>query len=722
MALQIGADLIDDFNNGVWIAELAPLSDQTLVPAIISRSLGITEQPGQETETTLLNYLKDKELLLILDNCEHLIDACARITEKILQNCTKVKIIATSREALRSDGETPYRISSLSLPDPNQINTPLELSQYEAVRLFIERALAVNINFRVNNENASSLAQICRHLDGIPLAIELAAARINVMGVEKICEKLSDRFRLLTGGKRTALPRQQTLKAMIDWSYDLLTEKEKILFQRLSVFSGGWTLEAAEEICSNDDIDSFEMLDTHTNLMDKSLINISEKSGTVRFYLLETVKQYANEKLGEDNNLKRRHYNYYSSIGSPEQMKAKGMDQLEWVNSIDSEPDNFRTAIQWASENNEKDVFQIVNSLSGFWEIKGYMLEGIQTVMKVLNSNKLTDEFYKARMLFIAGIMFQGIGNSADAEKYVDESLILFRKLNNKIEIAKCLNLAGQITYEFKTKYNEALELHNQALSIFRESNHRSGIASTLYLMSFSIQLKGDSKTALKYKKEALEIFKELGDYHMTSLVLASLGVIELKAGKNYESARTYSEESLSMANKYGNKYLISINLINLGNVYVGLKQFEKAKEMLEQSVIITKECGYISSLLVAQMYLGDAEAGFGKNENAINFYKESVLTGSKAGINFFLSTNIYGIGLSYFELKDYENSLRYFIFLNSITGKEFDPLGKPNIKKGENHRNDLKELLGSEKYEEIENEVLKLGKEDFIKFAVNDL
>ena len=250
LSLQAGADLIDDFENGVWFVELAAVSDPDFLTAETINALGIKEESNKTPEETLTDHLEDKEILIILDNCEHLINACADLSERLLSSCPKLKIIATSREALNCAGEQTFKIPPLTHPDPKVYNTPEQLTQYESVRLFIERALTINSKFRVNNENAPALAEVCSRLDGIPLAIELAAARTKVLSVENIYERLDDRFNLLTGGKRTALPRQQTLRALIDWSYDQLSENEKILFQRLSVFTGGWSLTAAEEILS----------------------------------------------------------------------------------------------------------------------------------------------------------------------------------------------------------------------------------------------------------------------------------------------------------------------------------------------------------------------------------------------------------------------------------------------------------------------------------------
>jgi predicted ATPase/class 3 adenylate cyclase len=281
LSIQVGGELLAEQPDGVWIVELAPLADPALIPQTVAAVFGLRESPNRALIEQINDYLRAKRLLLILDNCEHLVDACARLAESLLQACPNIKIFASSREALGVRGETTYRVPSLYLPDPGQVTAEAVL-RCESVQLFVDRASAVNPNFQVTDKNAAFVAQICRRLDGIPLALELAAARARVLSVEQIAERLDDRFRLLTGGSRTVLPRQQTLRALIDWSYALLTEKEKILFRRLAVFTGGWTLEAAEEVCSEVGLDKYEILDLMTQLVDKSLTITEEKNGQVR--------------------------------------------------------------------------------------------------------------------------------------------------------------------------------------------------------------------------------------------------------------------------------------------------------------------------------------------------------------------------------------------------------------------------------------------------------
>jgi len=665
LSLQVAAELIDQYSDGVWLTEFAQISDPELISQTTAKFLGINEQSNQETIITLINYLKDKELLLIFDNCEHLVSACAVLTEKLLQNCAKLKIIVTSREAFRIEGEHLYNIISLSHPEPNEVNTPIELSQFEAVRLFIERALSVSPGFKIDNENAPALAQICYHLDGIPFAIELAAARTKILTLEKICEKLNNRFQLLTGGKRTSLPRQQTLRAMIDWSYDLLSHKEKLLLQRLSVFSGGWTIETAEQICADEEIDDSEILDLNSLLLDKSLISAKESSGSIRFFMLETIKEYTKEKLEKMNDVYRKHFSYFNQLCNCDEMRSKGLTQLQWIKLVDTELDNIRAAIQWAVEKNSDEACDIISTTGIFNNIKGYYKEGLQTCLKILNSSLSVNELPKVKVLYTAALMASNLGNSADAEYYAKEGLRVAKKYNDKHKIASCLNVLGSSINKNLERSAEALEYFEEALSIFREVNNKTEIGVLLFNMSTTVNIKGDPKLVLKYRLEAMKIFKELDDTHNISLILASLGVYELREN-NFELAKNYTEESLAIAHEIGDNFLISVNLVNLGCIYSGLNQYEKAAELLERSIVIIKEHGYKESYLVAVMYLGEVFSNSGDYKRAIELFNESIQSGTDSNNDYFLAYNYFNLGVSYFKLKDYVNSLKYFYLLKS--------------------------------------------------------
>ncbi len=338
LALQVAADVLERFKDGVWFVELAPLSDPALVPTGVASVLGVREEQGRPLMLTLLDWLRDKQLLLMLDNCEHLLDACARFADAVLHGCRAAQLLATSREAFGIAGEVPVRVPSLATPAPHASISLEALRQYDAVRLFMERAQIVRPDYTLTNQNAPALAQICQRLDGIPLAIELAASRLKVLSLDDINRRLDDRFRLLTGGSRTALPRQQTLRALIDWSDGLLSEPERALLRRLSVFAGGWTLDAAEAVCASDGIESFDVLDLLTHLVDKSLVVMDERDGETRYRMLETIRQYAREKLlesGEGERVRNRHTDFCLRLAATAKPELRGPNQKTWLERLD---------------------------------------------------------------------------------------------------------------------------------------------------------------------------------------------------------------------------------------------------------------------------------------------------------------------------------------------------------------------------------------------------
>ncbi len=391
LSLQIAADVLERYPDGVWLVEFAPLTDSNLVVSTVASVLGLKEEVDKPLQRTLTEHLKNKHLLLILDNCEHLLTVCAKLADALLRTCPQVVILASSREGLGISGETTYRVPSLSLPDPKRPQTLASLSHYESVRLFIDRAVQVQVSFAVTNEMAPALASICHRLDGIPLAIELAAARVRSLSVEDINSKLDQRFRLLTGGSRTALPRQQTLRSLIDWSYDLLSEVEKALLCRLCVFAGGWTLESAEAVCAGDVVEDWEILDLLTSLYDKSLV-VSEPSGSgTRYRLLETIRQYSRDHLlesGEEDIFRGRHLSHFLALGELAEPQMIGPDQVMWLDRLELEHDNLRTALEWSGDSSfggdSSSGLHLVGAISRFWEVRSYFSEGRDRLSRVL--------------------------------------------------------------------------------------------------------------------------------------------------------------------------------------------------------------------------------------------------------------------------------------------------------------------------------------------------
>jgi predicted ATPase len=333
--------------------ELAALSDPRLVPLAVARALALTEQPTRPAIETLNDYLASKKLLLVLDNVEHLIEACMHLVDEIVRRSPDIAVLVTSRARLAMTGELTYRVPSLTVPGTNETLTPETVSQYEGVRLLVDRAKLLRPAFDVTTENASAVASICARLDGMPLAIELAAPRLRAMSVEELSQRLDQRFALLTDGSLTALPRHRTLRSMIDWSYDMLTDVEQAMLRRVSVFTGGWTLATAEEVCSGDGIEKSNTIDLLASLADKNIVGIEEHDGTTRYRMLETIRQYAIDRLreaGEEGQWRNRHFASFLALLEASFEPLRGPQQKQWFDRIESERDNLRAALTWAIE------------------------------------------------------------------------------------------------------------------------------------------------------------------------------------------------------------------------------------------------------------------------------------------------------------------------------------------------------------------------------------
>lgn len=621
LAIQIGADLIDEFKDGVWIAELAAVQDPTLLVQKIADSLYIKEQPGESVEESLISFLKEKEILILIDNCEHLTEDCAFLTEKLLKNSLKLKIIATSREALKCDGEITHKVLSLGHPDPNQKTTKEQLTQYEAVRLFIERALTVNIDFRITNENAPALAQICYQLDGIPLAIELAAVRIKILTLEKICEKLDNRFKILTGGKRTALPRQQTLKALIDWSYDLLSDKEKLFWNRLSVFSGGWTLQEAEEICTDDKLDISEILDLTNGLVEKSIISFLEESD--KYKMLETIKQYGEERLEESNEKKiflDKHLMHFLNLY--ESAEFNGPKAKYWLDKIENDYLNIQRAISWSIESNlREEGGRLALSLGLYWDLRGSFTEGRVWLDKIMSDDLTISPLITANLKRQIGILASQQGQNKIAAKYTEDCLEIFRSLNDKKGISNSLNVLGLINYDLG-EYEKAKFYLNESLFLKKELGNLIGICSTLNSLGITYLICGEIDNAKIQLEEALELAKQADDDMYLSICYNNLAEVYANLD-DYKKSKDYFELALQIDKKLGNRKGICVTLYNLGTMAYTLEDFENAKSIYKECFDLSKELDYKVIFMYSLTGLGQVAVKQGETQNAVNYFKD---------------------------------------------------------------------------------------------------
>ena len=642
LSLQVGADMTDDFENGVFITELANVTDPFLIAEAVLDSLKVKADPGIYPDENLASFLEKKELLLILDNCEHLISKCSELADRLLKNCSRLKIIATSREALKCPGEQVYRVPSLSSPDPSLSESPEKLTRYASVRLFIERALSVNQNFRVNNDNLPALSEICFRLDGIPLAIELAAARTKTMSVEKIHERLDNCFNLLVGGNRTSLPRQQTLKALIGWSYDLISEKEKLLWSRLSVYKGGWTLESAEEICSDELLLKEEVIVVLSQLVEKSIIvydHISE-----RYSILETIKQFGEGKLkeaGETEKLFSRHLDYFILLAKDHSNKFSGKEAPDWLKMADAEHSNFISAIEWSAKNGKTEKAAILSDeINMFWEIRGNYLEGIRITESLLEDTSGINPETLSNLYLNTGHLYRAQGNYENAMKYFDKCIAIKRELKNdrgiilvlqslanveagygnftraqklfeeSLEISRRIDFESGIAFALNNLGNIALIRGNfqkaeiliaESLAINRSSGNKHRIAFSIDSMGNVMTEKGNLEEAQKYLEESLELTREVGDKSGITYALTNLSAIAFRRG-NIEQAQNYSEESLKMRIELGDKNGIAYSLFNLGEIFFSRKKYDKAREYYSESLSLRLEIGDKHGIAVSML------------------------------------------------------------------------------------------------------------------------
>jgi len=598
LALQAAADLIDEFPDGVWFVELAPLTDPALIPQTVAALLGLREEAGQPLMVLLSDYLRAKTTLLLLDNCEHLIDACAKFADTILHVASKVKILATSREALGIAGETAYRVPSLSLPpqDFRSLGDFASLVQYEAVRLFIDRALAFQPDFSVTNANASSLAQICQRLDGIPLALELAAARVKSLSVEQIAARLDDRFRLLTGGSRTALPRQQTLRAAIDWSYSLLTEEERVLLRRLSVFAGGWTLEAAQAVCGCDPVCAEDVLDLLARLVDKSLVIFEQRDNEARYRMMETIRQYAREQLlesGESERVRDKHLEYFLRLVEEAEPKLRGATHLTWLNRLETEHDNLRVALDWSQESERAAEWglQLAATLSPFWHIRGYLREGRERISSALAHSQHLGRTVARGNAFCGGAeLAYRQSDYLVARPLANQALAIYRELSDKQGIAEALSVLGYIAEE-EGDYDTPAGLYKETLALYRELEDEHGIAGALLNLGWVAMRLGHYALANSQLEEALAINRRLEDESGTTFALSGLAEIAARQGK-LEAASRLIEESLALGREIGWKWGIGGSLGTWAWIAMHQRDWDTALIRLRESIRVRKEIG----------------------------------------------------------------------------------------------------------------------------------
>ncbi len=611
LALEVATASLRAWPAGVWWIELAPLSDPALIVQTIATTLRLVETSSESPLDLVARRLATAHCLLILDNCEHLIERCAQVAQSLLSACPALTILATSRETLNVAGELVYAVSSLALPDER--DTLDTIGQTDAVRLFTERACAAAPGYALTAETVAATVAICRRLDGLPLAIELAASRMRVLSPGAIAERLTSAISLLSGGSRTALARHQTLRATLDWSYALLPEAEAQLFLRLAVFAGGFTLEAAEAVGGDAQTDALDLLG---RLIDKSLVSVQRDPGAQgdqgerRYRLLEMVRQYALEKLaasGQLDEARRRQCDYYLRLGEPAETELEGPAQLHWLNQLEQEHDNIRAALRWSIEQARDDsAAHLASGVWRFWLVRGYLGEGRQWLRQAL---ELVPErgLTRARALLALSILtFHHEGYSASIA-LAEEVLALFRELNHAKGIGSAVLNMGILALSHGD-YAQAMACFEESLPICSRVGYTHGVVLSISAMGQAALNLGEYARAQALGMECIALARASGDVRNIAGALTDLGVTFLAQGE-YAQALPHFEESLAMRRSHGDKGGVAHTLLYLGRVALAQERPTDAQTYFRESLALRLVIGDLEGQAAALEGLGAVAA-----------------------------------------------------------------------------------------------------------------
>jgi len=554
LALQAAAELVEGYPDGAWFVDLAPLRDPALVASTTAAAVGIGEVTGRAALDALGDHLRTRKSVIVLDNCEHVVGSAAQVVEDLAKACPELRLIATSREPLGIGGEAVWRVPSLSVPVDDGLDSAA-LNDFESVRLFVERATLADARFALGPDDAGALAQICRRLDGIPLAIELAAARTGALTCRQIADRLDDRFRLLTGGSRTALRRQQTLEALVDWSHDLLTNDERGLFRRLAVFAGGFTLEAAEDACSGEEVPARDVVMVLTRLVEKSLVGAHKADRVVRYRLLETMREYAHHKLidsGEGSVVRDRHQAWCLTLVDVPAADASGSDHQAWLDRVEADYDNVRAALEWAIGGSySEEAFRMAAALGAYWAERGSRTEGREWTKRALALDDARTKA-RARALLVGGSLRTTQFDYVEALPLIEESVSIFRGLDDRPKLAASLRVLGRIkTSEYVADFARGIEHFEESVRLFSELHDHRGAAQVEVTLA-NVQLHhGDVAEAMRLLDSAIVTFRRTNETTAITDALRILAELASDCGDR-DRARGLLEEAVAHATDAG--------------------------------------------------------------------------------------------------------------------------------------------------------------------------
>jgi predicted ATPase/class 3 adenylate cyclase len=589
LALEAGSRFIPEFRDGVWLVELALIDEPERVVEAIAAAVGVREEPDQPLRAALVDFLRGKEILLLLDNCEHLVAIIVTVGAEFLRSCPRLKILATSRHSLGISGEStffvpPLQVLEVQTEDFVGPDFARHLLQFEAVKLFVARAVAVNPDFVITSANAPAVAEICSRLDGIPLAIELAAARVKLLSVEQIASRLDDRFRLLRGGQRDGPPHQQTLQALIDWSHDLLSEKERVAFRRMGAFGGGRSLEALEAVCAGDGIEESEVLDLLEQLVDKSLISVErDAAGTTRYTMIESVWHYSRDKLessGEAPAVRERHLNYFLGFAEEASPHLEGPDQKVWLDRCQSDFFNFRFAVEWTVKSQRPEAgLRLLTALYRVIEVRGYLAEAWDLAMRLL---ALPDESvspkHRADGRIAIGRFAWAADRYADARKFYTEAQQIYETIGDERGSALAEMLLGFLDRgdgnleRAEKRFERALQGGRKLQEAYIEAGCLSGLGS------IAID-RGDFVLARQLKEKSLAIYRRLGDHWIIGLILGGATTVAI-AQNDFSGAESALAEWTQITRELGNRWTLPDVLEGYANLALAANQPERAARL----------------------------------------------------------------------------------------------------------------------------------------------
>lgn len=592
LALEAAADLVPRFPDGIWLVELAALSNLASVPAAVGAVLGVRLEPDRPIVETVLGTLETSQSLLVLDNCEHLTEACAEMAEALLATCPDLYILATSRQPLGVGGELIWQVPSLPLPVPSDECEPGSLAGGAAVRLFADRARTLQPDFGLTAKNTEVVVEICRRVDGLPLAIELAAARVGELPLEQIAAGLGEPLKLLTAPGSSPTPHHRTLRATLDWSYDLLVSQERRLLDRLSVFAGGWTLEAASIVCSGGEVEAVDVADLVLRLEDRSLVATRvDPDGEIRYFMVEPVRQYCRERLdktAEAEMIERRHYECFLALTEAAERDLTGRDQGRWLDRLERERGNLLAALSWTrglaeDGSGAEPLLRLAGALWRYWQMHGYQAEAAEWLDVGLGVGDEVAPQVRAKVLSAAGMLAWEQGDYDRAGALHQESLELRLSLGDKVGAAASLNNLGLVALE-RGGLGQATRLHEESLELRRDIGDTWAIAVSLNNLGLVALERGEYKQARALFEESLSLRRALGNTQGTGTSLNNLGLVALREG-DHERARSLFEESLGLHEGLGDLLNVALVLGNLGRVAASQEEHERSKTLWRQSL-----------------------------------------------------------------------------------------------------------------------------------------